>query len=512
MPSANPCDARYLQGYPIDPTAPADTYVLAYNLGTGKYVPTAPGGGGGGTGTVTSIPDGATNGVSWTVANRTTVPAFTFTLGNITPGNVAATGAISGSNFSGNSSGTNTGDQSLAGLLTAANNLSDLISASTARGNLGLGTLATQNGTFSGTHSGNSSGTNTGDQTSVSGNAGTATALANGRTIGITGDLVWTSPSFDGSGNVTAVGAIGTGVIVDADVNAAAAITLSKISGAAASGANADITALSALATVSTITENAIGASPPAIASVVGVGLLLKNTTAATNVTAQTTPTIRLSCSGWSSGSSASQDTTFQLSATSAASSVPTSTLNIQFSVNAGAFTTPFALTNVGGLTLLAGLTCTTIGCGAITSTGSVVGGSASTLGLTSKLGITSAASGRVLFAGTGGAALTRFSFHAETSSDAAFQVSGTGITLGLADGTAGGSATMSGTLAVTGVTTFGAQARLKGYIVSTLPAGTQGDTAFVTDALTPTFLTTVVGGGAVVTTVFYNGTNWVSQ
>jgi hypothetical protein len=45
--------------------------------------------------------------------------------------------------------------------LLAANNLSDLTSASTARASLGLGTLATQSGTFSGT----SSGTNTGDQT-----------------------------------------------------------------------------------------------------------------------------------------------------------------------------------------------------------------------------------------------------------------------------------------------------------------------------------------------------------
>lgn len=51
---------------------------------------------------------------------------------------------------------------------------------------------------------------------------------------------------------------------------------------------------------------------------------------------------------------------------------------------------------------------------------------------------------------------------------------------------------------------------RLKGYTVATLPAGTQGDTAFVTDALAPTFLATIVGGGTVVTPVFYNGTNWV--
>ena len=32
-----------------------------------------------------------------------------------------------------------------------------------------------------------------------------ATALATGRTIGMTGDVVWTSASFDGSGNVTGV-------------------------------------------------------------------------------------------------------------------------------------------------------------------------------------------------------------------------------------------------------------------------------------------------------------------
>jgi hypothetical protein len=45
---------------------------------------------------------------------------------------------------------------------------------------------------------------------SITGNSGTATALATGRTIAVTGDLTYTSPSFDGSGNVTAAGTLAT--------------------------------------------------------------------------------------------------------------------------------------------------------------------------------------------------------------------------------------------------------------------------------------------------------------
>lgn len=49
-------------------------------------------------------------------------------------------------------------------------------------------------------------------------------------------------------------------------------------------------------------------------------------------------------------------------------------------------------------------------------------------------------------------------------------------------------------------------------FTVATLPAaGVQGRMAYVTDALTPTFLTLAVGGGAVIAPVFDNGTAWVT-
>jgi hypothetical protein len=59
--------------------------------------------------------------------------------------------------------------------------------------------------------------------------AAAATALATGRTIALTGDVTGTTGSFDGTGNATMTSAIAAGVIVNADINASAAIAYSKL-------------------------------------------------------------------------------------------------------------------------------------------------------------------------------------------------------------------------------------------------------------------------------------------
>ena len=64
-------------------------------------------------GTVTTASVVTANGVSGTVANASTAPAITIVLGAITPTSVAATGTVTGSNLTGSSSGTNTGDQAI---------------------------------------------------------------------------------------------------------------------------------------------------------------------------------------------------------------------------------------------------------------------------------------------------------------------------------------------------------------------------------------------------------------
>ena len=63
----------------------------------------------------------------------------------------------------------------------------------------------------------------------VTGNASTATALANGRNFELTGQITASAVSFDGTGNVTLVTDIAAGVIKDSDIASTANIADSKL-------------------------------------------------------------------------------------------------------------------------------------------------------------------------------------------------------------------------------------------------------------------------------------------
>ncbi len=106
---------------------------------------------------------------------------------------------------------------------TSANTASAIV-ARDASGNFSAGTVT---GTFSGNITGN-----------VTGNASTATSLATARDFQLLGDVEAAAVSFNGTGNVSLTTSIATGAIVNADINASAAIDKTKISGTAITAAD----------------------------------------------------------------------------------------------------------------------------------------------------------------------------------------------------------------------------------------------------------------------------------
>jgi hypothetical protein len=90
----------------------------------------------------------------------------------------------------------------------------------------GTGAIA---GTFTGNLTGNVTGNVSGSAGSTTGNAATATTLATARDFQLTGDVEASAVSFNGSTSVNLVTSIATGAITNADINASAAISYSKL-------------------------------------------------------------------------------------------------------------------------------------------------------------------------------------------------------------------------------------------------------------------------------------------
>jgi hypothetical protein len=120
---------------------------------------------------------------------------------------------------------------------TTSAELNSIISDNTGSGSLVFGTsptisspTITGTGAIAGTFTGNLTGNVTGNVTGSSGSTtGSAATLTTGRDFQLVGDVEASAVSFNGSGNVSLTTVIGTGVIVNADVNAFAAIAKSKL-------------------------------------------------------------------------------------------------------------------------------------------------------------------------------------------------------------------------------------------------------------------------------------------
>jgi len=158
----------------------------------------------GGTGTVTSVGVSGANGIGVSGSPVTTNGVIALSLGAITPTSVAASGSVTGSNLS----GTNTGDQDLSGLVPNTRTVNGKALSSNITLNqddVGDGTTYKQYSQTEKTKLAAITGTNTGDQT-----------------ITLTGDVT-------GSGTGSFATAIAAGAIINADVNASAAIGLTKL-------------------------------------------------------------------------------------------------------------------------------------------------------------------------------------------------------------------------------------------------------------------------------------------
>lgn len=244
-------------------------------------------------GTVTTVSVVTANGVSGSVANPATTPAITITLAAITPTSVAATGQISttiagsttdpqiylngatnnwiGFNQNGVAAPAFT-TRSLGARIVLyplidgthgdyafgidANTFWSSVpqTAQSFKWYGGTTLAATLTGAGAFTAVGAVVGTNITSGGNVTGNAATATALATGRTIGITGDAIWTSPSFDGTGNVTAA------------LTLASVITAGGPTGSATVAPVITYDAKGRLTTVTTATIT------PAVGSITGLG------------------------------------------------------------------------------------------------------------------------------------------------------------------------------------------------------------------------------------------------
>lgn len=257
------------------------------------------GGGGGGSGTVTSVSVASANGFAGSVSNPTTTPAITFSTSvfGILFGNGTSVAAAVAGNFP----------------------------------------TLNQNTT------------------------GSAAALTNGRTIAITGDVTYTSPSFNGSSNVTAAGTVtringtslaglATGILKNTTATGVPSIAVAGTDYLAPGGSGAGLTDvwLSASGTTLTGVNTIIGTNTNLLNfrfNSVGVATTIDqfrivNETAAALGAQQSSPLFVLEGKGWATTGSTSQIVKFaQRVLPVQGATNPTAIWGLAYSINGAAYT-----------------------------------------------------------------------------------------------------------------------------------------------------------------------------
>lgn len=176
----------------------------------------------------------------------------------------------------------------------------------------------------------------------ISGNAGTATALATARAIN--------GVNFDGTGAITVTAAAGTlsGATLAAGVTAS---SLTSFGAAPALGA----------ANATSIAAAGLFSSTQAIAAVSTDGLLLTNTTAATVGAQKWSPRLHFTGQGWKTTSTAGSQTVDFIAEVQPVQGAANPTANLVWSsqINGAGYNARMTLSDVGGLALSGNLTYT---------------------------------------------------------------------------------------------------------------------------------------------------------
>lgn len=333
---------------------------------------------GSGTGTVTTVSVVTANGISGIVANDSTTPAITLTLGAITPSSVVSSGTIAGSNLS----GTNTGDQTitLSGDITGSGTGAFATTLATVNSNTGTFGSSTQVGVF--TVNGKGLITAAGNAT-ITPTVGSITGLGSGV-------ATWLGTPSWSNFNIAVTGT---------------APFWSLASGGTFTGAN--------ILTGTTTNTLKLVFAGLNTTQVNGAGLWLSNTSAAINGTQQNSPSNTFEGFGFETTGSSSQSLKFTNYLAPVQAATAGGLLTWAASVNLGGYTTRMSLGTDGAFAITSTITATfatfTSGNGIsvrLNGTGSVF------LGSTTSARIGSATSGSATFSNSGAS----LSYQADTS------------------------------------------------------------------------------------------------